>query len=440
MKVTSYLLFVLIITSCESDSNEFDVSPLDAEIDGLLLQANPEGRDAFLLPGDNKYDQLPQDPKNPITSEKVALGKMLFHETALGNASMRLQGARTYSCASCHNAKSAMQSGRRQGIAEGGEGFGVSGEGRGMNPEYDETTVDVQPIRAPSTLNVAYQKNVLWNGMFGATGLNEGTESKWIGDAAVNRLGFEGAESQAIKGLEVHRMSASMDMMTEFGYIDMLREAFPGVEDDTLVSRTYMGLAIAAYVRTITSSDAPFQKWLRGNSAALTDQEKRGAILFFGTANCVACHTGPGLNKMDFAAVGMADLDGTDIINADPVNTSLGRGGFTGRTEDNYKFKIPQLYNLKDAPFLGHGSSIYSLEDIVKYFNEAIPQNDIPSEFIDPLFRPLGLDQSEVENLTAFLKQGLYDPNLTRYIPDEVLSNSCFPNADEVSKADLGCN
>jgi len=309
-----------------------------------------------------------------------------------------------------------------------------------MDPDYDEEDIDAQPVRAPSTLNVAYQKNLLWNGMFGATGLNTGTEANWTGDASVNLLGFEGVESQAIKGLEAHRMSASIDMMIEFGYLDMLREAFPGVEDDTLVSRVYMGLAIAAYVRTITTSQAPFQLWLKNNIKALTEQQKRGALLFFGSANCVACHTGPGLNKMDFSAVGLADLSGPDIANADLETAPLGRGNFTGLAEDNYKFNIPQLYNLKDVPFLEHGSSITSLEDMVTYFNEAIAEKNLGADLLDPLFEPLGLVEEEVEDLTAFLREGLYDPNLSRHIPEDILSNNCFPNADEVSKVDLGCN
>ena len=433
-------LIVMLILGCNDDQPGNIEDELDIELEALLLEADDQGRDHFILPVQEDFASLPQDPKNPITREKVELGRMLFHETALGNDALRSGGLRTYSCSSCHNSSAAMQPGRRQGIAEGGSGFGVKGESRDRNLDYEEVEVDAQPIRAPSTLNVAYQKNVLWNGMFGATGLNEGTEAQWTGDAAVNLLGFEGVESQAIKGLEVHRMSAEMGMMTDFGYLDMLRVAFPGVAEDTLISRTYLGLAIASYVRTITTSEAPFQRWLRGQNSALSDQEKRGAILFFGKAGCVSCHTGPGLNKMDFAAVGMADLTGPDILNKDPFDTPLGRGNFTGNPEDNFKFKIPQLYNLKDASFLGHGSSFENLREVVEYFNQAIPQKELSKASLDEAFKPLGLSDDEIEELTAFLRDGLYDGNLSRHIPQSTLSYSCFPNADEVSKVDLDCN
>ena len=58
-----------------------------------------------------------------------------------------------------------------QGIADGGLGYGVRGEGRHPNPVYDTDSLDVQPIRSPSILNAAYQEVQLWNGQFGAHGL-----------------------------------------------------------------------------------------------------------------------------------------------------------------------------------------------------------------------------------------------------------------------------
>ncbi|MEO1054113.1 MAG: cytochrome c peroxidase [Bacteroidota bacterium] len=434
--------FLILLSGCNQNNEEpFEEVKLDNELLTLLHEADPDlGVEGFMLPDPESLAELPQDPRNPITPEKVALGRMLFHETALATEALKAEGMLTYSCASCHNPKAAMQSGRRQGIAEGGSGFGLSGESREKNPVYLGDEVDAQPIRVPSTLNVAYQKNLLWNGMFGATGLNAGTEALWTGDASVNLLGFEGAESQAIKGLEVHRMNADYHLLDQMGYMSSLRNAFPGVADDTLTSRVYMGLAIAAYVRTITTYEAPFQQWLRGNRSALNDQQKQGAILFFGKANCVNCHAGPGLNNMEFAAVGMEDLSGPDIFRADVIGSSLGRGGFTGNTEDNFKFKVPQLYNLKDAPFYGHGSSFDNLEDVIQYFNLAEPQNTINPFRLDERFEPLGLSDEEVQDLLAFVRDGLYDANLDRHIPQAILSNQCFPNADEVSKVDLGCN
>lgn len=436
------LLFALALSGCNTDDeeNNFNEVSLDKELSAAINETIPGGIKSLLLPDFNNFSEIPQDANNPITAEKVSLGKMLFHETALGTEAMLTEGMLTYSCSSCHNPKSAMQSGRRQGIADGGNGFGLRGEGRSKNPNYQELEIDAQPIRAPSILNVAYQKNLLWNGMFGSSGLNVGTDDRWIDDADVNLLGFEGVESQAIKGLEVHRMNATYEMMNNMGYMDMLREAFPDVADDTLTSRVYMGLAIGAYVRTITTSQAPFQKWLRGDKNALSEEQKRGATLFFDKAKCVSCHAGPGLNTMEFAAVGMNDLTGDDIFRQDLINVPLGRASFTGNPADNFKFKIPQLYNLKDAPFYGHGSSFSNLKEVVEYFNEAIPQKNIDADLLDDNFKPLNLSDNEIDDLVSFLRDGLYDDNLERHIPDGILSNNCFPNADVQSKSDLGCD
>ena len=97
----------------------------------------------------------------------------------------------------------------------------------------------------------------------------------------------------------------------------------------------------------------------------------------------------------------------------------MGRGEYSGNSEDNHKFKIPQLYNLGDSPFFFHGSSKYDLKEVVEYFNEGVPENaDVPVEQIARQFRPLNLTDQQVEDLTVFLETGLRDPNLNRYVPE----------------------
>ena len=106
-----------------------------------------------------------------------------------------------------------------------------------------------------------------------------------------------------------------------------------------------------------------------------------------------------------------------------------------------FAFKVPQLYNLKNAGFYFHGSSRQSLRDVVQYFNDGIPENPrVNPENISPFFHPLNLSEQEMEDLTEFITHGLYDPNLNRYVPESVLSGNCFPNNDSQSQQDLGCN
>ena len=111
-------------------------------------------------------------------------------------------------------------------------------------------------------------------------------------------------------------------------------------------------------------------------------------MLFFSKARCVNCHTGPALNSMTFHALGMPDMQGFDIFGEVPVDEaeSLGRGGFTGNPQDNYKFKTPQLYNLKDSPFLGHGGTFTSVRAVIEYKNRAIPSRaPTPLKSLSPM-------------------------------------------------------
>lgn len=440
---------LLYFTSCQPD-NGMSVessSEQDLLLDQLFLDASTGvGKDAFILPDSEDFTNIPQDPQNPITREKVMLGRMLFHETGLALAAMQDIGKDTYSCASCHFASAGFQAGRFQGIGEGGIGFGVNGEGRSRNNLYTEEQLDVQPLRTPTTMNGAYQKNMLWNGQFGATGVNENTEALWISGTplATNFLGYEGLETQAIAGLGVHRLKMDKEFLDETGYTALFDLAFGNVSEEDRYTNEYAGQAIAAYERTVLSNEAPFQKYLKGDIAALSAQEKRGAIVFFGKGECTTCHTGPALNSMEFYALGMKSLDEYN----EPVfkalaedGAHLGRASFTKNDKDNYKFKVPQLYNLSDSPFYGHGSSFRSIKEVVNYKNAAQAENSkVPEEQLADAFEPLNLSIDEVNDLTVFLTHSLRDPNLSRYQPTDLPTGNCTPVNDNLGKNDLGCN
>ena len=122
----------------------------------------------------------------------------------------------------------------------------------------------------------------------------------------------------------------------------------------------------------------------------------------------------------------------------DPVR--LGRGGFTERDEDDYRFKTPQLYNFADHVFHGHGVTFNSVREVVEYKNRAVSESEIvPSNRLSEPFRPLGLSEDELDDLTVFLERGPYDPGLARYVPAWIPSGPRFPNNDAESRADLGC-
>lgn len=447
------ILFMIVIitgstSSCKKDSDL--VLELSETLKEELESSSPSGEVSYFeMPHEADLERIPQDPKNKLTTEKVRLGGLLYHETGLALAPVHSVGKGTYSCGSCHFASAGFQAGRPQGIGDGGIGVGVNGEGRAPQLSiYTGAELDVQPIRSPTAMNGAWQEAMLWNGQFGSTGINASTIYAWQAGTPieVNHLGYHGLETQAIAGLEVHRMVVNRTILDTLGYKELFDVVFWDIPENDRYNNITAGLAIAAYERTLLSNQAPFQKWLKGDISVISAQELRGAILFFDVnkGNCVSCHTGPALNSMAFYALGTNDLYEIEeqvfrTSEFDPV--IFGRGGFTGKSEDMYKFKVPQLYNLTDSPYYFHGSSLRSLEGVLKYKNEAIPQKlAIPQNQLAEAFIPLKLSVDEIQDLKVFLETALYDPNLSRYVPPILPSGNCFPFNDEIARIHLDCN
>lgn len=164
---------LLTVASCQKDTPGTEENILDERLTAALQNAGgAQGADFFKMPDSDDYANIPQDPRNPLTKEKTELGQMLFHETGLALAPKHEFAAGTYSCASCHFAEAGFQAGRVQGLGDGGIGIGIKGEGRSRSIVYRNDEPDAQPFRSPTVLHVAYQKNMLWNGQFGATAMN----------------------------------------------------------------------------------------------------------------------------------------------------------------------------------------------------------------------------------------------------------------------------
>ncbi len=392
---------------------------------------NNKGLEYFTLPDSGDLSKIPADPKNPLTPEKVNLGKFLFHETALSINSINPKHWQHASCASCHLAEAGFRSNLTQGLGTGGLGANKS---RYRDPDVPPTEIDKLNILVPSVLNSAYQEVQPWDGRAGITGPNANVALAKEFD--LNRFGYHGIEAQSIEGLIVHRMgTAAIATIPE--YQELFAKAFPDrpyvkaeLEDNVRV-----GLAIAAYIiRTLFPNKAPFQEWLRGDDQAMSDKEIKGAITFF-SSTCITCHTGPNLAKNSFAAVGFADHPN------DFSGLNLGRSIVTKKASDDFKFKIPQLYNLADSSPYGHGASFNTLREVVEYFRDGIPQKlEVKyANNLSGLLRPLMLTNNQVDDLTTFLEKGLRDPKLARYSPNRLPSGLCFPNNDSISRKELGC-
>lgn len=406
-----------------------------------LLQSEPGGIASLILPRSDEFELIPQDSANPLSAAKVELGKYLFFDPAISFDPACKAAARTFSCATCHFADAGFQAGRKQAIASGGRGHGFMRE---KHPMCDSTEVDVQLLRTPSIANCAYQEDQLWSGKLGCCGPNKGTDSLWKKGSFVelNRLAMAGVETQARVALEAHGMRMDPALVTETAYLTLFNAAFSEIKPELKYRRFSMAKAIAAYERTVLTNQAPFQKWLRGDSRALTKDQRWGAYLFFGKGGCNRCHRGPALNSMSFHALGIKDMSGADVIPKQnpPEDIRLGRAGFTSREEDMYKFKVPQIYNLKGLKFLGHGGGFSSVEAVIRYKNNAVAENtSVDPKYLSPYFRPLHLTEKEIKALTTFVEDALFDPSLQRYEPGHVPSGFCFPNADKMSREQLRC-
>lgn len=169
-------------------------------------------------------------------------------------------------------------------------------------------------------------------------------------------------------------------------------------------------------------------------------------MVFFGAAKCGTCHNGPGLTDGGFHALGMPDMPGIQELDAgldtyglSGSDLALGRGGFTGQEGDKHAFKTPQLYNLKDSPFYGHGGTFYSLESVIQYKVAGDCAKPEAESFLSADYQAVELTEKQERDLYFFLADALYDGSLDRYAPGSIPSGNCFPNADPQSSVDLGC-
>jgi cytochrome c peroxidase len=444
-----WLLFLtLVITGYFLSCKSGEITTLDKQLESTINSASSTGSyEHYIMPSGTDYNVLPnQDATNPITTFKVALGKMLFFETAIALKPNNTVSMQSYSCSSCHVPSRGFTAGRFQGIADGALGFGAYGEARSKNPLYTGDQVDAQGARPLPTINLTYVTNALWAGSFGSFGVNVGTESVWDLDTltSINHLGLAGLEANNFRAMIVHRQVINKNVTDSLGYTAMFDAAFPEIPVAQRYTLRVAAAAIAAYMRTVLTNKAPFQSWLKGDKTAMTDSEKRGAMLFFGKAGCHNCHTSPSLNNMNFFALGVNNLyqSGHNVFRTGPTDKrNLGRGGFTTKDEDMNRFKVPQLYNLKNVGFYFHGASKTTLRDVVEYFNNGVPENpDVPAFQIAANFHPLGLTYNEMDDLVDFLENGLFDPDLQRYAPEHTISGKCFPDNDFQAKLDMGCN
>jgi cytochrome c peroxidase len=214
-------------------------------------------------------------------------------------------------------------------------------------------------------------------------------------------------------------------------YVAMFEAAFPTVPAEQLRFE-HAARALAAFqMEAFTKADSPFDRYLHGEDRALTAEEKRGALLFFGPAHCAECHSGPLLGGRSFANIGAPQI-GPGGRTEPPLD--LGRGEHQDARFYRFAFRVPPLRNVElTSPYM-HSGAYATLDAVVRHYDDVpaalrdYDASQLPPRFRDlhhgddrtveavlstldgRLQRRLDLTDEEVEALVAFLKS-LTDPS-----------------------------
>lgn len=433
--------------------------------------------DAIKVPATDADMPQPDDAQFTITDAKKRLGKFLYFDPIRSNNVRPEFGgnrafAQSISCGSCHLGELASKAGAVTA-------FGMGGEGRGtIDPDTGRfiarrTAVEGLTDTMPTQVDTFDALGALtMSGRFDAVDAPFRVAPNMIGFAMNNRLFWSGPAGEAYddtnpakmninpNGLPPHENTVEftfkahrMFEMQRFAlqdipaYVELFRRAFPdeaAIADlsgnlDDLINDGTAGRAIAAFLRSVITRNTPFDKFLDGDDDAMTSTQLRGAYLFYesadnGGANCVACHSGPAMNKTlgdeagilieeNFHNIGLHDHPLVELAQQALNNPDFhdpGRAESTGNDADKFKFKAPTLRQLRDgAPFM-HSGEFETLREVVEYFNAGIPaaefsanHGNLSEQFTNPRGPDdtgLGLSEDDVAALVDFLENALYDP------------------------------
>lgn len=284
---------------------------------------HPDAQLAALRENFVRPSEVPAPKSNPITAEKVALGKLLFFDP-------RLSGSGAISCATCHNPALGWGDGLATGIGH-------------MGAHLSRHT--------PTILNVAYGEPYFWDG-----------RAATLEDQAKGPL-------TAAKEMSMSAESALPLLRSIPEYVEAFGRAYPGqaVSLDTIAS------AIATYERTVISSQAPFDRWVNGDAHAISEAAVRGFVLFNGKADCAVCHATWRMSDDGFHDIGMRDTD-------------RGRAAvMPGIVQLEHAFKTPTLRNVSlRAPYM-HDGSIATLIAVIDHYDNGFERRPSLDSNIHPL-------------------------------------------------------
>ena len=319
-----------------------------------------EWREIGLLP------PVEHPESNPFNATKVELGRLLFFDR-------RLSADGKMACVSCHEPNLGWADGRP-----------VS-QPHGRSPDRN----------TPTIRNVAFQKNLFWDGRAGSL-------EQQVEDALTN------PEEMAADRNDVVRMLGSSP-----GYRKLFDEAFSGRP----ITFAAVVEAVACFERTIVSGRSRFDRFVLGDEAALSDDEILGLDLFRREARCMNCHHGPTFSDGRFHDLGLSFYGRS--------NEDLGRHAVTCEASDKGRFRTPTLRDVTHTTPLMH-TGMFELSGVLNMYNAGmVTLKRQPYQRDDPLFpvksphlKPLGLNRQDLADLAAFL--GALEEPRQRVFPPEL--------------------
>ena len=284
------------------------------------------------------YMPVPED--NPLTSDKVELGRQLFSDPILSRD-------KSLACAGCHEPERAFTDGRT--VSRGV--FGRKGT-----------------RHVPTLINLGYGRAFFWDGRISS-----------LEEQVLQPIQDPKEMDMTLKDV-VDRLRGDRE------YSELFQAVFGGIP-----THVDLANALASYVRTILSGNSPVDRYDTGEREALSQQERQGLGIFNDKGNCWVCHFGPTFTDERFHNTGVAWRDGELL--------DQGRYMVTGKEEDRGAFKVPTLREVaRTAPYM-HDGSLATLEEVIDFYN----RGGNPNPYLDSELLPLKLTSEEKQALISFL-------------------------------------
>ncbi len=314
-----------------------------AAVGALALLAGAAAADDDMDYYMSMFEPLPALPPipadNSLTAAKVELGKMLFFEP-------RLSSSGVISCATCHNPALGWADRLPRGTGHEGQ-IGLR--------------------NTPTVLNSGFLASQFWDGR------EPDLEGQALGP-------IEAPDEMAMD------LDEALERIAEFEiYIEHFTRAFPDQEDP--ISGENVAQALASFQRTLNTPNSPFDRFLRGDTQAMSDQQVRGMMAFVDNG-CAACHQGPALTDGNFHRFEL------------PGPTDLGRYIVTGEEHDRYAFRTPTLRNVAVTYPYFHNGSIDNLHDAVNLMGEQMLGQEFEADTLDDLVAFLHALTGEMPQVT----------------------------------------